>query len=114
MGAAGTAIVDFGAFPGQSDASVTVLSPGISVSSLVEAWILPETTVDHSPDEHVVETLSVKADQSAIIANTSFVIRVTNTSQLADLSAMNTAQGVDKNGMGGRIYGRWCVGWVWD
>jgi hypothetical protein len=114
MGAAGTAIVDFGAFPGQSDASVTVSAPGISISSLVEAWILPEATADHSSDEHTVETLTVKADRSTIVANTSFVIRAANTSQLADLSAMNTAQGVDKNGMGGRIYGQWKLGWVWD
>ena len=114
MGAAGTAIVDFGAFPGQSDASVTISAPGISASSLVEAWILPDATVDHSPDEHTIETLTVKADRSSIVVNTSFVIRVANTSQLADLSAMNTAQGVDRNGMGGRIYGQWRLGWVWD
>jgi len=54
VGAEGTATVDFGFFPGKSDAVVTVSAPGIATTSLVEAWILPNTTTDHSADEHMV------------------------------------------------------------
>ena len=114
MGASGTATVNFGAFPGKSDAQVTVSSPGISASSLVEAWILPATTADHSPDEHEVETLSVRADQSSIVANTSFVIWLTNTSQDDEPSPSMGSQGSAIGGVGTRIYGAWNVGWVWD
>ena len=114
MGASGTVIVDFGVFPGQSDASVTVSAPGIAANSLVEAWVLPATTADHSPDEHTVETLTVKADQSTIVANTSFVIRVANSSQLDDVQPFSGAQGVLSGGQGTKIYGKWNLGWVWD
>jgi hypothetical protein len=113
MGAAGTAIVDFGAFPGQSDAIVTVSAPGISSTSLVEAWILPAQTADHSPDEHTVESLTIKADQSSIVPNTSFNIHVANTSEIAETNP-NAAQGVVIGGTSTRVYGKWNVGWVWD
>lgn len=114
MGASGTVIVDFGAFPGQSDASVTVSAPGIAANSLVEAWILPAQTTDHSPDEHSLETLTVKADQSSIVPNTSFGIDVSNTSQKTSSPANSGAQGVNIGGDGTRIYGKWNLGWVWD
>jgi hypothetical protein len=114
MGASGTVIVDFGAFPGASDASVTVSAPGIAANSLVEAWILPAQTTDHSPDEHLVETLTVKADQSSIVAGTSFVVRVSNTSTFQDVYNSSGAQGVFIGGLGTLIYGKWNIGWVWD
>lgn len=113
MGASGTATVDFGAFPGQSDALVTVSSPGITASSLVEAWILPATTPDHSPDEHMVETLAVYADQSSIVPNTSFAIKVLNNSQLHEPTLPMGRQGLARGGVGTRIYGRWNLGWAW-
>lgn len=121
MGASGTATVDFGAFPGGSDASVTVAAPGIAANSLVEAWILPATTTDHAPDEHMVETLTVFANQSSIIANTSFVIKMSNSSQLNEPS-LQAQGGVGQlqdrgpfiGGIGTRIYGKWNVGWVWN
>jgi hypothetical protein len=113
MGAAGTALVNFGAFPGQSDVIVVISAPGIYVGALVEAWILPASTADHSPDEHTVETLTIKADQSTIIANTSFAVHVANTSQLDDANP-NAGQGVNIGGTGTRIYGQWSIGWVWD
>jgi hypothetical protein len=114
MGASGTVIIDFGAFPGQSDASVTVSAPGIAANSLVEAWIFPAQTADHSPDEHTVETLTVKADQSTIVPNTSFVIRVANTSQLDENYPLDGFQGALSGGTGALIYGKWNLGWVWD
>lgn len=114
MGNAGTAIVDFGPFPGQSDTSVLVLDPNIIAGSLVEAWILPTTTADHSPDEHVVETFAVFADQSSIVPNTSFVIKAVNTSQLDDALVPSEDPGSRIGGEGTKIYGKFQVGWVWE
>jgi hypothetical protein len=114
MGASGTAIVDFGAFPGRSDASFTVSAPGIAANSLVEAWILPVVTTDHSPDEHEVETLTCKAYQSSIVANVSFTICLANTSQLSEQASSGGSQGSALGGIGTLIYGKWNVGWVWD
>ena len=69
----GTATLDFGAFPGASDASVAVTGQtGIVAGSLVEAWIRPVATADHTADEHRVETLEVVAGN--IVAGTGFTI----------------------------------------
>lgn len=114
MGASGSTTVNFGAFPGVSEALVTVSAPGIQPTSLVEAWILPAVTADHSPDEHRVETLEVVADQSSIVANTSFDIKVTNMSELDEATTNQGSQGQAKGGTGTRIYGIWNIGWVWD
>ena len=123
MGAAVPFIIDFGAFPGASDASVTVTGlTGIATTSRVEAYIEPAPSADHSADEHMVETLKLFADQSSIVANTSCVVKAFNTNQLNEpLVPPKTdrfrAVGVGTQilsspapsvgGMGTRIYGKW-------
>ena len=96
MGAQGTALIDFGAFPGKSDASVNVTGQvGIASGSLVEAWALPAQTADHSADEHRVETLMVLA--GSIVAGTGFTLYGAN------------------NGRGDTmLYGQWNLAWVWN
>ena len=126
MGAQGTALLDFGAFPGASDASVTVTGQGsILAGSLVEAWIYPVDTADHSSTEHMVETIRVFA--ADIVAGTGFTIYGFNTSQLTEglevegagrsatavVGAQTGAIVPSKGGMGTLIYGTWTVGWVW-
>ena len=97
MGAQGTTTVDFGAFPGKSDASVAVTGQaGIVAGSLVEAWIRPVDTADHLADEHLVETMRVMA--GAIVAGTGFTIYALNSGQVG-----NTM-----------LYGLWTVAWVWN
>lgn len=92
--ATGNATLDFGAFPGASDTSVTVTGQtGITTSSFVEAWLVPTATADHSADEHVVETIKVIAGN--IVNGTGFTIYGVNT------------------GNNSRIYGTWSVSWVW-
>jgi L-fucose mutarotase/ribose pyranase (RbsD/FucU family) len=113
MGASGTAILDFGSFPGQSTASLVVASAGITPTSLIEAWILPAVTTDHSADEHQVETLTVKADQTSVVPGVSFVINLTNTSQLNEPLVASGSQGSTLGGLGTRIFGKWSIGWVW-
>lgn len=57
--ATGTTTVDFGT--GTQDVSVTVSSPTITGSSLVEAWVLPADTASNTVDNHLIEDLQVIA-----------------------------------------------------
>jgi hypothetical protein len=124
MGAQGTVVLDFGAFPGKSDASVAVTGQsGIVSGSLVEAWIRLEATSDHSADEHMVETIKVFAGN--IIAGTGFTVYGLNTSQLNESepaqlfeepSGVRTPQHspASSEGKGTRIYGQWTIAWCWN
>lgn len=121
MGASGTADLDFGAFPGKSDASVAVTGQGsIVAGSLVEAWIRPVATADHTADEHMVETLKVFAGN--IVASTGFTIYGFNTSQLNEPSQPSGADGgslraplnPSNTPKGTRLYGIFKVAWVWN
>lgn len=91
--AMGTATLDFGAFPGKTDALVTVTGQtGIAADSPVEAYIAPAVTVEHTADEHWVEALKVMA--GTVIAGTGFTIYGRTEDNL-------------------RLYGRFNIGWVW-
>lgn len=112
--ATGTTTLDFGAFPGTSDASVAVTGQtGIVAGSLVEAWIRPVATADHTADEHLVESIKVLAGN--IVAGTGFTIYGFNTNPMTEWPT-----GADFNpprsgniGKGTRISGQWTVAWVW-
>jgi hypothetical protein len=125
MGAQGTTTINFGAFPGGSDASVAVAAPTITGTSLVEAWIFPAATADHTADEHIVESIKVFA--GAVSNGVGFTIYAVNTSQLNEplapagvgnfRSAATTVYGnslPSVGGIGTRIYGTWSIGWVWN
>lgn len=127
MGAQGTAILDFGAFPGKSDALIAVTGQaGIVAGSLVEAWIRPVDTADHLADEHMMETLKVFA--ATIVAGTGFTIYGLNTSGINEPLAVGGsgragtavvgAQANDSiprvGGKGTRLWGRWTVAWAWN
>ena len=121
----GTTTINFGAFPGSSDTSVTVTGQTtILGTSVVQAWMYPTATADHSADEHLLETIKVMAGN--VVAGTGFTIYAANTSQLNEpletpgiskfRSAAATVYG-DSNpsagGTGTRIYGSWTVAWQW-
>ena len=126
MGSQGTTTVDFGTFPGGSDASTTVTGQAsITGTSLVEAWLYPVATSDHTADEHLVETVRVVAGN--VSAGVGFTIYATNTSQLNEplyrpgvsnfRPAATTVYGATAPSVGGqgtRIYGTWTVAWVWN
>ena len=114
MGASGSTVVDFGAFPGASDASVTVTGQtGILLGSLVEAWMFPAATADHTADEHLVETIRIIAGN--IVAGTGFTIYALNTSQLNEpLIQIDRSSTPSVGGQGTLVYGKWNVGWVWN
>lgn len=119
--ATGTTTLDFGSFPGVSDVSVSVTGQtGIIAGSLIEAWILPADTADHSIDEHIVETIRVVAH--TIIPGTGFTITGLNTSEINEpldrLRSDNTVKAfnpVDESvgGTGTRLYGIFNVAWAW-
>ena len=127
MGAQGTVELDFGAFPGASDASVAVSQPGVSnhPTSLAEAWLIPVATSDHSGDEHLLE--SVKVMVGPCVAGVGFTVYGVNASQVNEplenigqgraatsvVGAQANDQGT-RGGIGTRIYGRWTCGWVWN
>lgn len=97
----GTATLDFGAFPGTTDASVAVTGQSsIASSSMVEAWVAPAATAEHSADEHLVESLKVFAGN--IVAGVGFTIYGVSDAQLQD------SQGATP-----MISGHWNIGWVW-
>ena len=132
MAGQGTATLDFGAFPGSSDASVAVSAPSITGGSLVEAWIFPAATADHSADEHLVETIRVVAGN--VQAGVGFTIYGFNTNQLHEpvrpaQDNLATIGGSPRGGPGAssdslpnsalggicpRPYGQFNVAWVWN
>src|SRR2546421_13008992 len=111
--ATGTTTLDFGAFPGKSDASVAVTGQtGIVAGSLVEAWIRPVATADHTADEHLLESIKVIAGN--IVAGTGFTIYGVNTNPVTEwptAADFNQPAG-GAIGKGTRIYGQWTVAWV--
>lgn len=117
MGAQGFQVVDFGAFPGKTDASAAVTGQaGIVASSLAqaEAWppgnaattalhaITNDGTADHTGDEHMVEHVKFRCKD--VVAGTGFTIYAF----------------IDVDGIGGPqadgqlLYGKWLVFWVWN
>jgi hypothetical protein len=136
-GNTGTATLDFGAFPGASDASVAVTGQAsIVAGSIVQAWLRPEDTADHLADEHMVETINIFAGN--IVDGTGFTIYGFNYSQMNEpvvpalfsetTFVQNAATtGIGKaiqfgkegqlnlgGGKGTRIYGTWKVAWRWS
>lgn len=97
----GTTTVDFGAFPGSSDASVAITGQtAIVAGSIVSASLRLVATADHTADEHRVETIKVFAGN--IVAGTGFTIYATNASEKNQ-----------PDGAGTRISGQWSVQWDW-
>ena len=93
MGAQGHTTVDFGAFPGTTEARVSITGQtGIAAASDTEAWIRCETSADHSSDEHAIEDMVVQAQDN--VAGTGFLITA--------------------HPLIGRCYGVYNVSWVWN
>ncbi len=102
MGAQGTASLNFGSFPGESDTTVAITGQsGILSNSLVEAWIFPSATSDHSADEHIVDPPRIMAGN--VVAGVGFTIYGVDQNKLSD-----------PQGRSPKVYGSWNVAWVWS
>ena len=77
MGAQGTAIVDFGAYPGSPDASVAVAGQAaILTTSAAEAWLRPQdATAENSVDMHIMASNMMEVIAGPITAADGFPIR---------------------------------------
>jgi hypothetical protein len=112
MATSGTTTVNFGAFPGSSDTTaVNTGQAAIVAGSLVEAWIWPVATADHSADEHWVESINVVAGN--IVAGTGFTIYARDANQLYEQQPDNN-RGRLPTGSQPRVYGLFTVAWVWN
>ncbi|MFN0070507.1 MAG: hypothetical protein ACKVVP_03320 [Chloroflexota bacterium] len=91
--AVGTAVLNFGAWPGASMASTVVLGQVVieATSQVSAAVSLSLATADHSIEEHRVEPLKITA--GAIVAGTGFTI-----------------YGECLNSL---TYGEYTIDWVW-
>lgn len=118
MGAQGTTTVTFGAFPGSTDTSVAVTGQtGILSGSLVEAWIFPVATADHTADEHVIEPLAIYAGN--VIAGTGFTIWVLNRNSDIGIDQPRLEQTPPNDTNLVQVdspmsYGIYTVAWVWN
>jgi hypothetical protein len=60
MSATGTAIIDFGGWPGTQEASVSVTGQtSITSSNVAEAWMMGDTTSDHNEEDHEYANLFI-------------------------------------------------------
>jgi len=124
MGAQGTTTLNFGAHPGSVEAQVDVTGQaGLTSASLIEAWVFPVTTADHSSDEHLIENLRVMA---VFKVNGEFTIRGF-AKEIAAWKDANYPYGKRSAGAGpagnssteglprsDRLWGLWTIGWVWN
>ena len=88
----GLAELDFGAFPGDGNAEKVVTGEvDILSGSVLQVWVEPKDTADHTIDEHIIEPPLVSA--GAIVAGVGFTIYGAALDELA--------------------YGKWNIRWVW-
>jgi hypothetical protein len=76
MSAKGTAIIDFGAFPGSNEASVAVTGQSaISSDSNTDAWIVASATSDHTASDAAYAAALIGISTSDLVAGTGFTIQ---------------------------------------
>lgn len=116
MGAIGTALVDFGTFPGSGHASLAITGQtGILSTSVVEAWVHPAATADHTSDEHIADPPRVVA--ADISVGVGFTIHLVNQDRVDGIDGVNCGKGPGRpaaNSNNAACYGVWAVAWVWN
>lgn len=115
MGAQGTATLDFGVFPGKSDASVAVTGQTAILSgSLVEAWIFPATTTEHSIDEHYMASEFLMIVAGEVVAGTGFTIRgIARGDDYSPTEIGGSGYSVNRS-ESPRTYGQYNIAWAWN
>ena len=96
----GTATVNFGSFPGTTDATVVVTGQGGIVStSIIQVQVALAATGEHSADEHLVDPPQVVA--GLIVPGTGFTIYARARENFGPRTVP-------------RVYGRWTITWTWE
>lgn len=73
----GTAEVDFGAYPGGSDAEFAITGQGSILSgSIVEAWLHPIDNADRTAGEHLALSELVDVTAYLVVVGTGFTIHI--------------------------------------
>jgi hypothetical protein len=73
----GLATVDFGSFPGATDASIVVTGLHlIESTSICRAWLTPTATAVHSADEHIIASSLLDVVVGSIVPGVGFTIYV--------------------------------------
>jgi len=108
----GTTTVNFGVFPGSPEATVDVAGQaGFVSTSLLNVWVQPVATADHSVDEHIVESITVRAffkinGTFTIIASmVPFPSWITNVGYPLDGRPTSQPQ---------RLFGLFTIRWAWS
>jgi hypothetical protein len=121
MGAQGTAVLDFGVFPGSNVASVDVNTVGVVNTSAIEAWIRPEASADHTDADHLVAPMKVTAlflsnDNIRIYGvNLNDVIPpIEDQPNLAPLSKLRSPYRSPRRQNAPMFVGQFNVWWVWN
>jgi hypothetical protein len=73
-GIGGTAVLDFGAFPGSNTASVVVSSPSIESTSIPNAYLAAVATSDHTVTDHIYAALFIHLVAEAPIEDSGFQV----------------------------------------
>lgn len=114
-GGTGTATIDFGTGVGADEATVTITGQtGITTSSLIQLWLGPVATADHSLDEHALMAPFVSLGVSTIVAGTGFTI-VARPTGIAP--RRNQAGNSDRwliVDQAAKLQGRYTVQWRWS
>lgn len=119
MGAQGTAVLDFGEFPGSSVATVDVAAAGVDSSSAIEAWIRPVATADHTDTDHIAAAMRVVA---TYLTDDNIRIYGLNTNDVTPPEEPMVAPNTNDRGLArnpGRqpspmFVGQFNVSWVWN
>ncbi len=104
----GSVQIDFGAFPGTTDTTLAVAVTQISSGSVVECFIMPAATTDHSVDEHWLDPPEVFA--GSVNAGVGFTIYAKTRDLWGGVTGMMPTPGDLDN----LVYGKWQLGWRWS
>ncbi len=102
-GVAGSGTVDFGAFPGSTYATTVVTGQtDITGTSVLNVWVFPATTADHTPDDHLVDPpIFIAGD---IVAGVGFTVHA--------FAGENPGAGPFASGT--MCHGLWSFQWKWE
>lgn len=116
----GSTTVNFGTFPGSPEASTDVTGQsGFVAASIVEAWLLPIATADHSIDEHVAEKEAMdviaqyKVDGTLTIRASARIFQQLREVNNEFSQASSRGPGVDYTPEPRLLHGLFTMGWAW-